>query len=321
MVESLRCLVVTFAWGGVLSSAWALEAPPTAVDKPSEDQSPASAGADAAATAEESDASAEIVWLDDYLAAVAEAREQGRMLLIHFVGPEDDAASKRFREETLSDAGVIKKLGDYVCVRVPLGVEVEIAGEKIRLLKHHSFGEMVGRPGVAIVDYRHREAEFYGHVVSTFPLTRELFYTPTKMQVILDLPPGELTQRTIIYAVRTHPDRPKSTDGSLNTALTEEAESHSKHQARIRNQGHHQWGSRFHRINRKLPRGLMAVEVCAESWPGENLVEAAVECVRCWRFSSGHWSKVRAPHREYGYDIRRGRNGIWYATGIFGAGG
>ena len=33
------------------------------------------------------------------------------------------------------------------------------------------------------------------------------------MAVILDLPPGTLTQRTLIYAVRTHPERPASADG------------------------------------------------------------------------------------------------------------
>jgi hypothetical protein len=63
---------------------------------------------------------------------------------------------------------------------------------------------------------------------------------------------------------------------------------------------------------------MTASEVCAESWPGENLVEAAVECVRCWRLSQGHWSAVRAAHRLFGYDMKRGSNGIWYATGIFG---
>jgi len=98
----------------------------------------------------------------------------------------------------------------------------------------------------------------------------------------------------------------------------EEAQSHSQYQADIRRQGHHYWESRFHRIVARLPGGLGAREVCAESWPGENLVEAAIECVRCWRLSDGHWSAVRAPNRCFGYDMKRGSNGVWYATGIFG---
>ena len=61
-----------------------------------------------------------------------------------------------------------------------------------------------------------------------------------------------------------------------------------------------------------------AQEVVAESWPNESLVEACVDCVDSWRQSPGHWRAVRSRHPLFGYDIKRGRNGIWYATGIFG---
>ena len=63
---------------------------------------------------------------------------------------------------------------------------------------------------------------------------------------------------------------------------------------------------------------LVSREVVAESWPGESLLDAAIECVRCWRTSAGHWEGVSAPHAEYAYDMKLGSNGVWYATGIFG---
>jgi hypothetical protein len=119
----------------------------------------------------------------------------------------------------------------------------------------------------------------------------------------------------MIFAVRTHPEGPQSTKGTFHPVLASEAQSHSVHQAQIRVQGHHSWETRFHRINSRV-QGL-ATEVVAESWGGESLVDAAIECVRSWRHSPGHWGAVRASHRDYGYDIRRGANGIWYATGIF----
>ena len=75
---------------------------------------------------------------------------------------------------------------------------------------------------------------------------------------------------------------------------------------------------RFHRINSKLSSNVLAQEVVAESWPNESLVEACVDCVHSWRQSPGHWGAVRRRHALFGYDIKRGRNGIWYATGIFG---
>ncbi|HEV3003504.1 MAG TPA: hypothetical protein VGX78_03545, partial [Pirellulales bacterium] len=97
-----------------------------------------------------------------------------------------------------------------------------------------------------------------------------------------------------------------------------EARSHSTYQARICVQGHHHWARRFPRLSRHLPRGLRAQEVVAESWPHEELVDAAVDCVDSWRQSSGHWSAVRAHQPRFGYDMQRGGNGIWYATGLFG---
>jgi hypothetical protein len=39
--------------------------------------------------------------------------------------------------------------------------------------------------------------------------------------------------------------------------------------------------------------------------------------VASWRQSSGHWRAVSGGHAANGYDIRRGSNSNWYATGIF----
>ncbi len=260
----------------------------------------------------------QLSWHTDYTTAVEEAKRRGKMLLLRFCDAENNRLCRRFDSQTMADPTVRRKLQDYVRVRLPLNATVTTGGQESVLLSHSAFAEMLGQPGVAIIDFSHRDTEHYDRVVSAFPLTGQLWYTPKKMAVILDLPPGSITQRTLIYAVRTHPEGPASTDGQIDANLLEEAESHSRHQARIRRQGHHRWETRFHRINAKLPMGLTAIEVCAESWPGERLVEAAIECVRCWRFSSGHWSAVRARHRYYGYDMKRGPNGVWYATGIFG---
>lgn len=260
----------------------------------------------------------EIRWHTDYAEAMRLAKAQGKMFLIFFHDPENRERSDRFRSETLDDPTVRKKLENYVCAELPLAARIVVQGEDVTLLEHGAFKEMLGKPGVAIINLVDPDSPNYGCVVSTFPITQRLRYTPKQMAVILDLPPGTLTQRTLIYAVRIHPDKPASTEGQIDSNLLKEAESQSQYQARIRLQGHHRWAARFARINALLPPGLTAREVCAESWPGENLVEAAIECVRCWRLSSGHWSAVRAPQGRYGYDIKRGSNGVWYATGIFG---
>ncbi len=257
-------------------------------------------------------------WQTNYANAVRMAQRQKKMLLLDFFDPADDL-SRRFDSETLGDAAIAPRLArDFVCVRLALDARVETQNGAVELLKHATFAEMSGRPGVAIIDFAHADPAFAGCVVSVFPLTAASAYGPKEMAAILDLPPGTLTQRTLIYAVRTHPEQPGSALGQCDAHLLQEAESHSENQARMELQGHHCWETRFHRINAILPCGLTAKEVCAESWPGQGLVESAVECVRCWRCSSGHWAAVCGRHPVFGYDMKRGANGVWYATGIFG---
>jgi len=263
---------------------------------------------------------AKVAWRNDYIAAMKTAEAERRMMLVFFCNPVKTELCSRFKAEVLDDPVVCRKLQRYVCVQLPLDARITVKGKETVVLQHAAFTEMLGRPGIAIIDFAHPDAELRGYVVSTFPITKQLWYTPRRMGVILDLPPGTLTQRTLIYAVRVHPDNPSSTAGQIDRTLMQEAGSHASYQAKIRLQGHHNWETRFHRINGTLPRGLTASEVCAESWPGEHLVEAAIECVRCWRYSEGHWSAVRARHPVYGYDMKRGSNGTWYATGIFGKG-
>jgi hypothetical protein len=257
-----------------------------------------------------------LTWLDDYQKGMDVATQEKKMLLLHFCRAEKCTIEERFHGETLADPVILEKLQNVVRVRLPLDGKVKIEGQDIEVLKHAAFAEMLGQPGLAMVDLAHKD--FYGQVVSVFPFLYNRPYTREEMRVILDLPPGTLTQRTLIYAVRTHPEHPASTEGTLNPSLLQEAQSHSEYQARILRQGHHFWETRFHRINALLGGGMMSKEVCAESWPGQGLLAAAVECVRCWRTSSGHWSAVSGRQSAYGFDMKRGSNGIWYATGIFG---
>ena len=264
----------------------------------------------------------EQVWLTDYAQAVKTAKAEQKMLLILFHEPGENRPLQAFDEKTLTDEGVRQRLGNYVLARLSTDARAEIGKdeqrEEIVVFKHPAFQFMEGRQGLTIIDYAHKGHEHFGHVVSAFPFPQGKYFTARKTSVILDLPPGTLTQRTLIYAVRMHPEAPQSTTGELSPVLALSAESHSRYQAEIQVQGHHNWDSRFHLINSQLPAGMASTEVCAESWPGEGLVEAAEDCVQSWRQSSGHWSQVSGRHRLFGYDMKRGRNGIWYATGIFG---
>lgn len=262
----------------------------------------------------------EIRWSDQYPAAMQRAIEKRTMMFVYFRGEGDNAIRDRFENSALADEAVREKLAKLETVRLPLDATITVGGESLTVLKHDAFSELGGKEGIAIIDFTDPETPQYGRVVTAIPFIHGKYYQfqPEHLQVILDLPQGTITQRTLVFAVRIHPEGPKSTQGELDTILAKNAAEHSQYQADIRVQGHQNFNQRFHRISALLPGGLRLQEVVAESWPKENLIDAAVDCVASWRHSPGHWSAVRAWQPRFGYDMRRGSNGIWYATGMFG---
>jgi hypothetical protein len=257
-------------------------------------------------------------WHDNYGHAVRQAIEERKMLVIYFFDAKGSSLCQKFEAQTLAGAKTQDYFRSYVLAKLPTDAEVVVNGKAIKLLSHPAFAEMLGKSGIAILDLTDKQSIHFHQVVSVLPFTADRYTSARAIAVLLTLPAGSLTQRTMVFAVRMHPEAPASTEGSPDSVLLSEADSHSNYQASIRLQGHHQWDARFHRINAKLPSGLMAQEVVAESWPNESLVVAAEDCVHSWRQSPGHWGAVRQRHPLFGFDIHRGRNGIWYATGIFG---
>jgi hypothetical protein len=271
----------------------------------------------------------EIVWQTDYDEAYKMAKQDRKLLLIYFdphppiytvgseVGVTEDPVDR-----TLAKIEGRDRLTDYVFARLRMDVTVVDNKKTIRLVDHPAFADLRSSGGIAVIDLAHLNTEYYTYVVSTLPLATGKFYRfhPEYVPVLLDLPEGTLTQRTMVFAVRIHPEGPASTTSKASPVLADEAAAQSRYQARIGVQGHQQWESRFHRIiSRLFGRGTPGTpkEVVAESWPNQNLIDSCIDCVDSWRHSSGHWAAVRSPHDSYGYDIQRGSNGIWYATGIF----
>jgi hypothetical protein len=258
-----------------------------------------------------------ISWCDDYHASLDDAQAQRRLVLVWLYEPSAALVNVWLDREVFGRPEIQALVRDrFVTVKLPVGVKVASKGEQIELLGHPAFAEMRGQPGLVVIDMSDPQSPLFRQVVSVYPFDRGPI-SADKLAVLADLPRGTLTQRTLIFAVRTHTEQPLSTAGHLSPILTRETENHAWHQAQITLQGHHNWESRFHAINARLPGGLVAREVCAESWPGQNLLEAAEECVHSWRQSSGHWEAVRSHHPLFAYDMKRGANGVWYAVGIF----
>jgi hypothetical protein len=256
--------------------------------------------------------------VNDYAAATELARQRQAMLLVSLepAGADaDDAVGRR-----LQSADVLERFAasatPWVFCRI--GTDAPSATGEPRLVDHPSLAELRRGPGIFVVDHAHAQEGLAGRVVSILPRTPGKYYRfdPGHVDELASLPAGTLTQRSLILAVRIHPDGPLSCSGACDPVLSREATAHSDHQARIRRQGHHDWQARSQRIHAAVPGGY-PTEVCAESWPNQDLIDSCVDCVASWRQSSGHWNAVKKPQSAFGYDIRRGGDGIWYATGIF----
>lgn len=265
----------------------------------------------------------DLFWHDDYGQARQAAEREGKLLFILFHEEGKNPARDAFLENALPEALTSQRLERFVFAQVPMDAPLDpkesgdamSVGKSGRIIDHPSFQHMLGRQGIAIVDLSDAKSKHFGNVISEFPFSAGKYYTAGALATILDLPPGSLTQRTLVYAVRRHGERPKSTHGQHSPLLMAEAGGHSSYQASIGVQGHQNFDGRANRVMGAV--GGMVKEVVAESWPGQTLVEAAHECIASWRQSSGHWAGVAGRHTYYGYDMKRGANGVWYATGLF----
>ena len=261
---------------------------------------------------------ADTVIHEDYVRAYEAADARGRMLMIACVEDLEGKAARKWKT-WLADDQIRNLLGnryELALLTTDSPVPSPDGEGSVPLLEHPGFAHLHGEPGIIMIDLTGRNESSYEKVVFLYPFEGRYHATRENLIEMLKLPLGTLTQRMLIFAVRVHEDDPRSADSEALPLLVNAAQSHAQYQADIQLQGHHHWERRFQELLAELPDDVMPYEVCAESWPGETLIEAAHECVHSWRQSSGHWQRVASKTRFYGYDMKRGSNGIWYGTGI-----
>lgn len=130
--------------------------------------------------------------------------------------------------------------------------------------------------------------------------------------VLLTVPERKLIDRGRLEGVQS------IKTGRLDDGVQKIARQHAVYQARVQHQGHQNWNQRVLELQRLHPEIREWKEVANESWPGQNVDDAAREMYHSWRQSSGHWSAVNGRCIYYGYSMVLGANGVWYACGIFG---
>ena len=105
-------------------------------------------------------------------------------------------------------------------------------------------------------------------------------------------------------------------DSQQNPFMMMLANKHAIEQADVCFQSHNGFDQRAADVMKLQPEAEVE-EIVAESWKDQTDVQAADDAYKCWRQSPGHWKACNSPHTWYGYSMARGRNGIWYSSGIF----
>ncbi len=225
---------------------------------------------------------------ENYTRAYWKAREEKKMLLVN-LGSSVDLSK-------------INPGDDHILVNLSLNTEYN-PNKKLKddpIINQH----LEGGSGVFVIDFKHPERN--NGVVSALP-ARHCSWE--KVQVLTELPNGTLTQRTLIWAIKIHPEKPQSTCGFANKRHLLHCEGHSLFQARSRYQHH---ACNWHHVGQK--------EIVAESWDwSHNVADAAIDIINSWRQApgGGHWRAIQRDWQNYGYDMKHSGE-KWYATGIFG---
>jgi hypothetical protein len=230
-------------------------------------------------------------WLTEYGPAREQAIADKKYLFILFEEPEK---AGRFFPEPFKDSR-------HVFVRLPSDGD---------LRKHAAFRELASPTGIVILDYTVDEtAERYGKVVGLLPEYK--LGDSRNVTALLGLPAGTLTQRTFVWAVRTHPKRPQSTSSFADPELMDYSAEYASTMARMGVQEHYLLGRN---------RG---VEIINETYPtSKGVVEAAEEMVHYWhdRYGGrreGHWGACMAPCERYAYDMAYStKTRRWYGIGV-----
>ncbi|MCY2964418.1 MAG: hypothetical protein NT069_12415 [Planctomycetota bacterium] len=154
-----------------------------------------------------------LAWHTDYKFAYREAREQRKMLLVFFRDDKNAAYYDNFERVVLASPHLAPALGRVARVVVPAAStdygRPLTNGQRERLLDHPSFSFMYRTPGLAMIDLASVGSGVYGRIVSAHPFMAHRAEGVGTVQTMLSLPPGTITQRALVYAMRTHPSAPQ----------------------------------------------------------------------------------------------------------------
>jgi hypothetical protein len=261
----------------------------------------------------------QLPWHLDYSAAYRQANAEHRQLLLFFRNDKDLLTAGQLEQNVLARPELREPLSKFVRAvlftssTAPLDKDAKPVTKTARLLDCPCFAHMQQQGGLAIVDLQDKNDHLFGKCVSAHPFTSNTLGSVGTAKIMLELPRGTITQRTLTFVLRTHPEQPASVWGQGNPYCYEQCRHASQLMVNYGSVGHHDWGTRSSQVGSHLGSSPMEV---ASMGSGNNLFEVAHSAVSLWRGSGTHWGMMITPSRYFGYDMVQSPNGTWFANGI-----
>lgn len=263
-------------------------------------------------------------WHSDYLAAYVEASQEKRFLLMLFrenvVGGEPLASADEIFAPSMRPM-----LEQFSRVELPLNAAMPNLSGNVNnspenelpnlLLKHRSFRHLGMQPGIAVVDLTDPASPNHARVVSVIPLPEGGQFNGEDLMLALNLPKGAISQRTLLFAIRsTVPDSSLSMR-EFSPALIELAHRNSRYMANAGQTGSFDQENRRQRIEEEFGQQAELKELVFATESEATIHDAALQAVTSWISNSESFEILDAPATAMGMDMfQDSESGRWFVT-------
>ncbi len=265
-----------------------------------------------------------LAWHSDYLAAYVEASQEKRYLLMLFrdavFGGEPLAAT-----DAVFAPSMRPMLEQFSRVELPLNAAMPILSDKDHeaqktglpnlLLKHRSFRHLGMHPGIAVIDLTDPGSPNHARVVTVLPLPESGQFQDDTLMLALNLPQGAISQRTLLFAIRsTVPDSSLSMR-QFNPTLVELAHRNSRYMANAGQAGSFDQKTRQQRIEQEFGPQAELKKLVFATESETTIHDAALQAVTSWIETSESFEVLDAPATAMGMDMfQNSESGRWFVT-------
>lgn len=258
-----------------------------------------------------------LTWHSDYLSAYVEASQQKRFLLMLFensVG-DDVPASK---DNPLFTSELQPLLEQFSRVKLSVNAAMpsqKSTGQPTLLLEHRSFRHLQKQAGLAVVDLTDSESQNFARVVSVLPAGDGTRFTKRELQTLFQLPAGSVSQRTLLFTIRTQVPETGLAMRRFSDTLSEMATRNSRYMAHLEQTGSFELEQRQEKVAKEFgPQAALRELVFATDSP-TTIQDAALQAVAAWMTTSENFDTLNGSAAAMGMDLFQSpESGRWYAT-------